>query len=181
METRLLTQKRLCEVLEYSPETGIFVWKVSLARRIKTGDIAGSPHLLGYVSIKIDNKAYLAHRLAFLYMRGYFPENDVDHLDGIKNNNRWNNLRHASRSCNFQNRKLQTNSTSGFIGVRWHKRHKKWYSRICIYRKTIHIGCYNTPEEAALARCHYENQCPDWTCNHLHVNRIKLRSMGYKI
>jgi hypothetical protein len=181
MSTNLLTQERLREVLEYSPETGVFVWKVKISCRTKVKEIAGYLNNQGYVSISIDKKLYLAHRLAFLYMEGYFPEQQIDHLDNIRNNNRWDNLRHVSQSCNLQNCRLQTNSTSGFIGVSWHKYAEKWVAYIKIYGKTIHIGIYNTPEKAAMARCNYEDKCPDWTCDYLAVNRVKLRSMGYKI
>lgn len=180
MSTNLLTQKRLCEVLEYSPETGVFIWRVRTSNRVKSGNVARNHGKNGYIRIGVDNKGYRAHRLAFLYMDGYLPEHEVDHLNGIRNDNRWENLRHANIACNQQNRKLQINSTSGFIGVTWNKHRKKWVAQICIHQKGIFIGHYDTAEEAALARCYYENQCPDWTCNHLAVNRIKLRSMGYK-
>ena len=181
MSENLLTQKRLREVLEYSPESGIFVWKIRVSNRIRIGDTAGHRQHIGYIHIAIDNKTYYAHRLAFLYMEGYFPENDVDHLDGVRNNNRWKNLRHASRSCNLQNTKLRPISTSGFMGVSWSKYAKKWHARICIHRKRIHLGYYDTAEEAAIARCKFEDQHPDWTCDQLAVNRVKLRSLGYEI
>ena len=181
MSTNLLTQERLHKVLEYSSETGIFTWKVRMSNKVKTGDIAGSCYNKNYVGIQIDRKSYLAHRLAFLYMCGYLPEYEVDHLDGAKNNNQWSNLRHVSKICNLQNRKLSTTSTSGFIGVSWHKNHKKWSAYITIHGKQIYLGRYKTIEEAALARCHFEDECPNWVCNHLAINRIKLRSMGYEI
>lgn len=182
MPTKLLTQKRLCEVLEYSPETGVFVWKVRRSSNAKIGDIAGHRHsVLGYIFISIDNKPYAAHQFAFLYTDGYLPENDVDHINGIGDDNRWKNLRHVSRSCNLQNCKLRADSTSGFMGVSWHKFRKKWVAYITVHKKRICIGYYTTIEKAALARCHFENECPDWTCNHLAVNRVKLRSMGYEI
>jgi len=114
-------------------------------------------------------------------MEGYFPEYQVDHRDGVKDNNRWKNLKHASPTCNQQNRQLQIDSTSGFTGIGWLSRTKKWYAGIKIHGKRIHLGYHDTTEEAALARCYYEDQCSDWTCDYLNVNRIKLRSMGYKI
>lgn len=182
MLTNLLTQEKLREVLEYSPETGIFTWKVRLAHRIKVGDVAGHRNSVhGYIYIIINNKGYGAHRLAFLYMEGYLPENDVDHINGIRDDNRWKNLRHASRSCNLQNRRLGTSSFSGFLGVNWNKHAKKWRAYITIHGKRIHLGYHDTAEEAALARYHFEDESPDWTCNHLNINRVKLRSMGYKI
>ena len=176
----MLTSNRLHEVLKYSPKTGIFVWKIRVSQNVKAGDMANCCSD-GYIHIRIDKKLYKAHRLAFLYMEGYFPEYQVDHMNGIRSDNRWKNLRHVSRSCNFQNCKLQANSTSGFTGVSWYKKGKKWHAQICIHKKVIHIGYYDTVEEAALARCRFEDESPDWTCNHLAINRVKLKAMGYKI
>lgn len=178
----MLTQKRLHEVLEYSQETGIFVWKINnTASHVKIGSVAGIYTNKGYVAISVDHKQYLAHRLAFLYVEGYLPEYEVDHINGICGDNRWFNLRHVSRSCNLQNCKLRTKSISGFVGVSQYKRDKKWHARIQICKKDIYLGGYDTAEEAALARCCFEDECPDWTCNHLAVNRVKLRSLGYEI
>jgi hypothetical protein len=181
MPTNLLTQKRLREVLEYSPETGVFVWKVRMSNRVKAGDIAESYNNYGYIRISIDSKRYQAHRLAFLYVEGYLPEYEVDHLNGIRDDNRWANLRHVTKSCNMQNYGFNSASTSGFTGIYWNKYAKKWQAYITIHGKRIHLGCHDTIEEAALARCYFEDKCPDWTCNHLAMNRIKLRSMGYEI
>ena len=177
----MLTSNRLHEVLKYSPKTGIFVWKIRVSQNVKAGDMANCCSSDGYVHIKIDKKSHRAHRLAFLYMEGYFPEYQIDHMNGIRSDNRWKNLRHASISCNLQNCRLQINSISGFTGVNWNKSTKKWFARICIHRKQIHLGYYDTTEDAALARCRFEDECPGWTCNHLAINRVKLRAMGYKI
>ena len=98
----MLTQERIKELLDYSKETGKFIWKVQ-RQCVKQGTIAGSLSKLGYIKIVIDGKSYLAHRLAFLYETGSFPVNFVDHINGVTFDNRWYNLRNATRSENIQN------------------------------------------------------------------------------
>ena len=124
--SKTLTQNRLKELLHYDPETGIFTWRVS-RRGAKSGSVAGV-HDNGYIRIKIDYELYLAHRLTFLYMEGYFPEYHVDHKNRIRDDNRWSNLRHVSRQCNQRNASIAKDNTSGITGVCWHKNNKKWIS-----------------------------------------------------
>jgi len=177
----VLTQKRLKELLKYDPETGIFTWLVANSPRVEVGDEAGclDPH--GYRQIRVDGKQYRAHRLAFLYIEGYFPEYQVDHKHGDKDDNRWEKLRHVTQSCNMQNQKLNSCNTSGFIGVSWHRGHGKYRTHIMIGRKYIHLGYHSDTISAALARCYYEACCPDWICNHQGVNFVKLRGLGYNV
>ncbi len=157
-----VTQKRLREVLDYDPATGIFIWLEGQRKGRDAGCISSN----GYVYIKIDRKSYFAHRLAYLYTYGYFPEYEIDHLSGIKNDNGLSNLREVSRVCNLQNQKVYKNNTSGFPGVCWQKQHKKWMAGVRLQRKRIHLGYYQTALDAALARLSWEVQCPHWTCNH---------------
>jgi len=148
----MITQSELKELLEYNPDTGLFTWiKSNGNRRLKAGDAAGTKMKVGYVRITIQGKNYLAHRLAYLYMTGNFPKNGIDHINHIKDDNRWSNLRDATNSQNNSNRVKQKNNTSGYKGVRWHKQHKKWRAEIKYMNKCIHIGCYTTPQEAAEA------------------------------
>lgn len=175
----ILTQKRLKELLDYNPITGRFTWTLSTSNRVKKGSDAGSITNNRYVEIGIDGGSYTAHRLAFLYMLGYFPENDIDHKNGIRNDNRWCNLRHVTRSCNSQNRKLPSRNSSGFIGVYKHSKNNSWIANIKIGEKRVTIGSFNSPELAAVARVNFENNCYDWKCNHIDHNRTKLRSLGY--
>src|ERR1700730_6426271 len=103
----MLTQERLKELLSYDPETGIFRWiaKSSPFSNILIGDIAGSPLAHGYLQIKIDGEQYLQHRLAFLYMLGRLPKGEGEHANLDKADNRWCNLREATRSLNHGNMK----------------------------------------------------------------------------
>jgi hypothetical protein len=99
----MLSQERLQELLKYDPDTGIFHW-IPKPRSFRRNYKAGGRMLNGYITIGIDRKHYLAHRLAFLYMEGTFPNGFVDHIDTDRANNRWNNLRKASPSENNCNR-----------------------------------------------------------------------------
>jgi len=177
-EKIMITQEKLKEILDYNPETGIFTRLVRMGQRGKVGDVVGSPHNEGYLVVRIRGKSYLLHRLAFLYMAGYLPENQVDHKNGCGTDNRWLNLREVSNTCNQQNCKMSKNNKSGFNGVSWYKQTGKWLARIKINNKAIHLGCYETATDAAIARVEYEDNCPGWTCNFQSANRVKLREMG---
>jgi len=173
----MLTQEKLRELFDYNPETGVFTRLVRMGQRGKAGAVVGSPDTNGYLRVMVQGKKYRLHRLAFLFMEGYFPENQVDHKNGIVDDNSWENLREVSMACNMQNCKLSNANKSGFTGVYWHKHASKWIAQIKINQKHIHIGLYKTATEAAIARVEYEDNCKDWTCNHQDNNRIKLRVM----
>jgi hypothetical protein len=145
----MITQKRLQEVLSYNPETGVFT---NLIKRgcVKKGAVAGTKHSKGYIQIKIDCKFYLAHRLVWLYVYGNFPENELDHINEIKDDNCIINLRPATRQENLHNVSSPfVTNTSGFRGVSWFKKYQKWQAQISINRKRKHLGLFNTPEEAS--------------------------------
>ena len=118
----MLTQEKLKELFDYDQETGLFTYKVSRGNK-KAGSIAGSLTSDGYIRIQISGKMYLAHVLAFLYVKGYLP-NMVDHKDRIRNNNAWSNLRESTDSQNQRNKKLK--SKSGYTNVCWEKNRQKW-------------------------------------------------------
>lgn len=145
----MITQDELKEVLDYNPDTGVFTWKKTVNSRVKAGDVAGYKNKLGYITIKIKGKPYKAHRLAYLYMTGNFPENFIDHINQIKDDNRWTNLRDATYSQNNSNKVKQKNNTSGYKGVVRYR--NKWRATIKYMYKNIHIGYYATPQEAAEA------------------------------
>jgi len=116
----MITQKRLKELLSYDHKKGVFVWLYNERRNNAQGKIAGSFNCRGYRRIKIDNKQYSAHRLAFLYMEGSFPPDQVDHINRIKSDNRWCNLRHADYRINSNNR----SSNNAVMGVS--RNYDKW-------------------------------------------------------
>jgi len=152
-----LTQERLKEVLDYNPETGIFTWKISKGRK-GVGHIAGNLKHTGYMQIRINKIDYQAHRLAWLYMEGYWPENEVDHIDRNPSNNKWGNLRETSRACNSRNRSISKNNTSGINGVSWYANDKLWVSQIKINYKRIYLGSFKNKIDAAKARWEAEKK-----------------------
>lgn len=175
-----ITQKELKEYLHYNPATGIFKWKNSTCKKIKIEDVAGTKKVDdGYIRISINNKLYSAHRLAFLYMDSYIPEYDVDHIDQNKSNNKWENLRHVSRSCNRINSGLDKNNTSGIKGVYFHKKVNKWASCITINKKTHHLGTFKYFTKAVYhrwkAECKYGwPNCNSTSSAYLYLKNHKL-------
>lgn len=123
----MITQTELKNIINYNPETGQFTWLVSCGS-VKKGDKAKVNHSEGYITIVIAKKKYKAHRLAYFYMTGKMPSNDMDHLNGNRADNRWSNLRAATRKENAKNKRLRKDSKSGVHGVTLQK--GKWHSRI---------------------------------------------------
>ena len=152
MKKENLTQKELKEVLHYDADSGSFTWLKAIATRIKVGCIAGCIDKYGYMIIKINGRNYKAHRLAFLYMDGAFPPNDTDHINHLRADNRFVNLRHATRVENGRNRTRYLKNKSGFTGVYWHERDSKWVARIKINGKLKHLGYFTDIDEAIIAR-----------------------------
>lgn len=148
----MLTQEFLKEHFHYDPESGLFtVIKLTNGnRRSKIGSVVGSNHNCGYVSIRINKKLYLAHRLAWLYMYGCFPDKQLDHINGVRTDNRICNLRNADDSLNQQNRKKaqSNNKTSNLLGVNFEKHINKFRARIQYNGKQKHLGIFDTKEEA---------------------------------
>jgi hypothetical protein len=100
-----LTQARLKELLHYDPESGAITWASRPSSRVKVGMLAGKVHpTQGYRQVRADKSLYYAHRLAWLYMTGEWPAADVDHINHVRDDNRWSNLRGATRSQNITSR-----------------------------------------------------------------------------
>ncbi len=150
--TNELTAEYLRSILNYEPATGIFTWKVRTANRVKVGDVAGSQDGRGYLLISVQSRRYLAHRLAWLYMYGEWPEDQLDHINRNRSDNRRANLREVSHKQNGQNASKPSNNTSGHPGVSWNKRISKWVAYITHNQKKVHLGCFATIEEAVAAR-----------------------------
>lgn len=158
---RKLSKELLRERLDYDPLTGIFTWKprANYPRNWNTkyaGKTAGSLSGKGYILIKltIDGKrgTFLASRLAFIYMEDRCPPM-VDHKDRNRQNDRWENLRGATRSQNAHNSRMQSNNKSGFKGVDFVKGRDKWRAMICFNRRPKCLGYFSSPEEAHAAYC----------------------------
>lgn len=144
----MITQEKLKELLSYDKDTGIFTWAIS-GRKIYIGKIAGSKNNLGYVLIEIDGKKHRAHRLAWLYMTGSFPKDQIDHINGIKHDNKFVNLRESTQAKNVQNiRKPTKNNTTGYLGVCFNKRNNNFVASIRFNGKQKTIGYYKNAELA---------------------------------
>ena len=143
----MITQKRLREVLYYNPCTGIFTW-LKKHQKVRVGDIAGGVDEEGYVRIRIDGRKYRAHRLAWLYMKGRWPK-QIDHVNLIKHDNSFNNLRLATNSQQQMNRAKQTNNTSGHKGVAFFKPRSTWMCTLKV-RGRLKRRYFRTKEEAAI-------------------------------
>lgn len=121
--------------------------------RGKVGAVAGCKHgYTGYIDMLVNTKRYPAHRLVFLYMEGSLPAKHVDHINGIRDDNRWCNVRHATPIINHQNRRQQDNNVSGVTGLSWLKKEERWQVQITYNRKTIHLGIFACKLDAAATR-----------------------------
>lgn len=143
----------LTYILSYDQNTGYFTW-AQPRPKIKVGDVAGCVHKgSGYVRIEINGKSYAAHRLAWFYMTGSMPIDQIDHINRIKNDNCFENLREASNGQNRANTK--SSSKHGLKGVSYKKwlKEKPWEARITFEKKVRSLGCFATKEEAHEAYC----------------------------
>ena len=149
-----ITKDRLCELLEIDVEKGIFIWKHTMGGKAKKGQEAGAIGKNGYLTIRIDQVDYLAHRLMWLYVYGAFPIVCIDHIDKNKTNNKYINLRLATQKQNGENKLLNSNNSSGHRGVFFRKnlKSKPYLVSIMNNKKSIHVGYFAKIEEAIEAR-----------------------------
>lgn len=140
-----LTQERLKELLEYRPETGEFTWRVPKARR-SPGDPAGTPHNAGYVILKLDGIKYLRHRCAWLYIHGEWPPEQLDHVNGVRDDDRISNLRACTAGENQQNKR--PSGRSGLLGVCWCRKSSRWKAQIKKAGVHRNLGFHDTKEQA---------------------------------
>jgi hypothetical protein len=144
-----LSQARLREVLYY--QDGHFYWKV-LTGNARVGRVAGCIVDKGYRLIGINGQGYRAHRLAWLYVYGTFPEGQIDHINHNPDDNRIDNLRDVSNQENHRNKGTQKNNKSGCHGVSRQKNTGKWLARIKVSGRGIHLGTFPSFSDAKTAR-----------------------------
>ena len=144
----MLTQARLKELLFYNPITGVFSWRVRRGGYANVGSTAGALDRDGRRQIKIDSTGYCANKLAWLYMKGRYPKKDVDHIDRNKGNDRWVNLRLATRSQNCGNQ-IRKDNKLGVKGVT--RLRSRYCATINKNGKHFHLGVFATIEEASTA------------------------------
>ena len=150
-----LTCSALHELFEYNPRTGVITNKISRSVAI-AGTEAGYVNEKGYRMISLNGLNYRAHRVIWTMVTGLWPREYLDHINGKTDDNRLSNLREVSHSENHRNRKLQKNNTSGFQGVCWNIKSKRWRSSITVKGRLIHLGTFDSTEEAAAARAEAE-------------------------
>ena len=146
-----LTQERVKEVLNYDEDTGIFTWRKRIGVHCVIGREAGYKSD-GYIRIQIDKTGYCAHRVAWLYAYGKLPDGQIDHINHIRDDNRLSNLRDVSQQENLKNIRKVDRNTSGYTGVTWNKRDKRWNAFIRADGKRIHLGNFKGKMEAVKAR-----------------------------
>lgn len=145
-----LNADRLRTVVFYDAETGVFTRRIVTGKTGKVGDIIGHTNKANRVEASIDGKIYLAHRLAWLYVTGKWPLQEIDHIDGNPTNNRISNLRDISRVWNAQNqRKARADNMTGVLGVSKH--HRKWQANITVDGKIIFLGSFPSEKLAGEA------------------------------
>lgn len=163
MGKRDLTAEWLREHYHYEPESGI-LYRTKLKNGIPVSPMkrAGVITNIGYRSVRIGLHTYSEHELIYLWMEGRHKDGYMDHLDGVRDNNKWANLRVVSQKVNNQNvRRAQKNNKLGILGVCYCPRLKKYVAQITINRKAKNLGLFKTPEEAQQAylkakRIHHE-------------------------
>ena len=136
---------RILEHLKYDPLSGLFTRK-------KDNKVVGSKDKDGYIIITFKRKRYKAHRLAFYFVNGKLPKNQIDHINHIKCDNSFNNLREVTNYENHRNRKKNSNNTSGQTGVSFDKKCNLWIARISHKGKRFSLGMFVSYSEAVDAR-----------------------------
>lgn len=155
------TIELLNAIVSYDPATGEFLWLERPVRSFRdkgwntrfAGKVATKPRADGYLTIRTSDRHYRASRIAWAYMTGAWPPDDldVDHENLCRADNRWSNLRLAPRGLNIANRRVRRDSVSGRKGVQWHVGTGKWAVKIGTKGRQIHIGLFADIEAAAAA------------------------------
>ena len=148
--TDFISAERLRELLSYDPDTGEFTWAIARPKCIPGTQAGNSSHPRGYIQIRVDRRRYYAHRLAWLYMTGAWPAGEIDHINGIRSDNSFSNLRSVTRAENSQNLlRANTGSKVGLLGVSVrHQNPELFVAQIRIDGKPTCLGFFHSKEEA---------------------------------
>jgi hypothetical protein len=142
----------LVEMLGYNAVTGQFIWKKPTSNRVKIGDVAGQINHQGHRLISVNGTRYAAHRLAWFYVKGVWPSEEIDHINLVKDDNRLSNLREATRNGNCRNVGKKKHNRSGFKGVHRHSLSpNRFVAQITVDGRPKYLGLFGTPEEAHAA------------------------------
>jgi hypothetical protein len=143
-----MTPERLREVLSYDPQTGEFRWRIPLSRKLKVGKVAGRVTDQSYITIRIDGRDYLAHRLAWLYVTGEWPAKQIDLRNRNRSDIRWSNLREAT---NAQNQANSRDRRTLSRGVDWVPGRNRFRARIKAAGRSFFLGYFRTEQQASRA------------------------------
>jgi hypothetical protein len=148
----MITQEELKLAVHYDPDTGIFTRLISTSSRAKRGMVIGTPTGLGgHLRATVCGRRYYLQQLAWLYMTGEIAD-EVDHIDLDAQNNKWENLRNASRVQNSCNRLAPSQNTSGVKGVTWDKQTQKWRAQLHLHGRHYCFGRHVDKDDAIVAR-----------------------------
>jgi hypothetical protein len=154
----MLTREYVESILDYNSDTGVFTWRrrpdAPLWWNVRyAGQIAGGRDAHGYLTLRIADRAYKAHRVAWCCVTGSMPPADaeIDHVNGDRKDNRAANLRLADDQQNAANARIRKDNKSGFKGVSWHRRLRKWQAQINDGGKRRSLGYFDNPEAAKRA------------------------------
>lgn len=181
----MICHERLLTLLHFNSKSGIFSWKERPIEEFKAGKfrtveskqiewnkryankVVGAPNNKGYLVIWLDDKSYLAHRLAWFYETGEWP-NQIDHINGIKTDNTFSNLRNVTAQQNSKNLKLPKHNTTGFKGVSWHKKARKWIVSLTVNGEYKYLGLFDSFGDARLV---YQEAAKEagFTERHIHA------------
>ena len=158
----MTSQKEIKNLFHYSEETGIFTWREDRhARKVKGLPAGWSTNSKGrktkYVNIRVLGVVHKAHRLAWLYVHGEWP-NYIDHIDGDGTNNRISNLRSVDKYQSAKNKPMQSNNSSGHIGVRFYNPLGKWLAKIGVNGRSVHLGYFDDLHDAVNSRLEAEKK-----------------------
>lgn len=150
----MLEYREALELFRYDYETGVLYWRWRVNSRVpKTLEAGTQKKSSGYLYVRVHGRDYLVHRIVMLMCYGFYGEGlEVDHINHVRNDNRLCNLRFVTRSENNKNQSLSSRSTTGVTGVSFFKARKKYTAQIGVNREFIHLGYFDTLEEAAEAR-----------------------------
>lgn len=147
-----LTHELALATFDYDPGTGVIHWKINRRGPVRAGDIAGTIDAHGYLNIMFGSKLYKAHRLTWFIVTGAWPTSDLDHINGVRTDNRWENLRLATVSENQQNLGgPRINNKCGHLGVFFNKQCGKFQANIWLDGKRSYLGLFSKAEDAGAA------------------------------
>ena len=154
------------EYMDYNRDTGVFTWIKHRCQTATTGRQVTCRCPKGYVILGWNGRYYKAHHVAWWWVTGEMPDGELDHINNIRDDNRFCNLRPASSAQNNHNRLKPNNNTSGVKGVNWHKHQKRWVARIAVNGKRVHVGYFDDIAEAEIAVRGAREQLHGGFCNH---------------